>query len=223
MARLGRPPRTSWLPCVLCGDPDGYCDVRRNRSPHRVSLARFGIEGEGCYHCYQKLKGRERRGTPIAPDVPRLPVNVPRKTSWPPCAICGAPGGRREDGGAVPRRVNLERLGIAGAGCNSCYTRLRKRLENGLPLAPEVRSLIPKASWSPCVLCGDPDGPIGKGYATPRRVSLRRFGAEGLACIRCYIRLKGRVESGLPPSPEIRNLSAHRRAKRARGRGAVAP
>jgi hypothetical protein len=216
MARLGRPVRTSWLPCVVCGDPEGYRHPGRACSPHRVSLARFGIEGEGCYHCYQRLNGRHRRGAPIAPEVRRLPQNVPRKTSWPPCAVCGAPGGRVEDGRPAPRRANLERFGIAGAGCHSCHNRLRKRQQKGLPLAPGVRSLTLKTSWSPCVLCGDPDGPVGKGYATPRRVSLRRFGVEGPGCIRCYIRLKTRIRTGLPASPEILSLPAHR-AKRTRG------
>jgi RNA polymerase sigma factor (sigma-70 family) len=50
----------------------------------------------------------------------------------------------------------------------------------------------PEAARPPCVICGDPDGTIPRSRRTPERLSLARFGLEGVACRRCYIRLYAR-------------------------------
>lgn len=50
-------PKTSWLPCVRCGDEGG----RGSPTPDRITGARFGIEGAICRKCYGALQERERR------------------------------------------------------------------------------------------------------------------------------------------------------------------
>lgn len=50
----------------------------------------------------------------------------------------------------------------------------------------------PKASWTPCVRCGDPDGRIGLRKLTPIRISGQRFGIDGRLCDRCYNLLRRR-------------------------------
>lgn len=52
--------RTTWPPCVRCGEPDG--PVRgRAVTPSRTSGAAFGIDGDLCWRCYRALHERERR------------------------------------------------------------------------------------------------------------------------------------------------------------------
>lgn len=52
-------PKSSWPPCVRCGDPDGRSTGRT--TPDRITGARFGIEGDICRRCYGALQERERR------------------------------------------------------------------------------------------------------------------------------------------------------------------
>lgn len=50
--------KTEWEPCVLCGDPDGYVTYA---TPDRFTGRRFGIDGDICRRCYNRLKEREAR------------------------------------------------------------------------------------------------------------------------------------------------------------------
>jgi hypothetical protein len=50
----------------------------------------------------------------------------------------------------------------------------------------------PKQQWPPCVRCGDSDGRITGGRATPDRITGGRFGIEGDICRRCYGALQER-------------------------------
>jgi RNA polymerase sigma factor (sigma-70 family) len=59
-------------PCVICGDPDGIVP-RSRRTPERLSLARFGLEGVACRRCYIRLYARQKAGSSLGPDVGRLP------------------------------------------------------------------------------------------------------------------------------------------------------
>lgn len=55
-----------------------------------------------------------------------------------------------------------------------------------------------KASWPPCVRCGDPDGPIGHGCVTPNRHRAERYGyPEGAkVCSKCDSTLRKRMRKG---------------------------
>jgi RNA polymerase sigma factor (sigma-70 family) len=57
-------------------------------------------------------------------------------------------------------------------------------------LVPAARG--PEVARPPCAICGDPDGTIPRSRRTPERLSLARFGLDGVACRRCYIRLYAR-------------------------------
>lgn len=67
-------PKTAWPPCAQCGDPNGRIkkDKRQRVTPTRLGGAAFGIEGQICLTCYERLVGqqrsqraRERRSAPI--------------------------------------------------------------------------------------------------------------------------------------------------------------
>jgi hypothetical protein len=131
-----------------------------------------------------------------------------RKTSWPPCAVCGDPDGPVYPGRRTPVRVRLQRVGLEGHACPKCYYRLRHRYESGLPLAPErrrLRAAEPKVKkiLLPCVLCGDPAGGRRKGMSRPSRFNLKKFGIDGLGCQRCCVRLKSRARLGLVVDPRV--------------------
>jgi hypothetical protein len=53
-------PKTSWLPCVRCGDPDGKI-VPGYLTPFRCTGRKFGIDGQLCYRCHKVLDSREYR------------------------------------------------------------------------------------------------------------------------------------------------------------------
>lgn len=57
----GRKPKASWPPCAICGDPDGGLSGGA-RTPVRVDVTRFGIEGRACNTCYARIAARRRRG-----------------------------------------------------------------------------------------------------------------------------------------------------------------
>ena len=56
---LKRGPKTTWLPCVECGQEngpiEGHCVT-----PTRLSGKRFGIDGKLCRICYDRLKHQAR-------------------------------------------------------------------------------------------------------------------------------------------------------------------
>jgi hypothetical protein len=56
----GRPPKTSWEPCVKCGDDGGYVS-HQGVTPTRIHGARFGYDGVLCHNCYSLLFNREYR------------------------------------------------------------------------------------------------------------------------------------------------------------------
>jgi hypothetical protein len=67
---MGRPPKTSWEPCCVCGgDGERHDQV----TPKRLDMGRFGIEGKGCHACYNRLDQRQKRGQPADPLVIRRP------------------------------------------------------------------------------------------------------------------------------------------------------
>lgn len=72
-ATAPRPPRkTSWAPCVRCGEKNGRVSQSNSsisHTPGRVSGERFGINGQLCLRCYGTLGERVRRGTPAEPLV----------------------------------------------------------------------------------------------------------------------------------------------------------
>jgi hypothetical protein len=53
-------PKTSWLPCAKCGDPDGPT-LPPHKTPRRLSGARFGITGALCGRCYPVLYSAQYR------------------------------------------------------------------------------------------------------------------------------------------------------------------
>lgn len=55
-----REAKTSWSPCVRCGDPDGQSQPDCV-TPVRISGARYGIAGQLCRRCYGTLGERARR------------------------------------------------------------------------------------------------------------------------------------------------------------------
>ena len=136
-----RPKGAVWLPCVICGEVDG----KRNRGcsvPARMSLAGFGLEGTACLRCLGRLKRRKQRGVPLEPErigrrPPKTKVLKGRgKKSWPPCVVCGDPGGGKAKGMVSPSRHNLQRYGVDGLGCQRCYVRLKDRARVGLVADP---------------------------------------------------------------------------------------
>jgi hypothetical protein len=54
-------PRTEAVPCVVCRRTGGPMQENTHR-PARVRLDRFGIEGVGCYGCYQRILYRSKHG-----------------------------------------------------------------------------------------------------------------------------------------------------------------
>jgi hypothetical protein len=64
-------------PCCLCGDPAGKPHGRGGVRPSRWTLARFGIDGSGCYSCYGRLDGEARRES-VKEGVPTTPNEVRR-------------------------------------------------------------------------------------------------------------------------------------------------
>lgn len=66
-------------PCCACGDPEGTRNVYD--TVIRVSLARFGVEGQGCHRCYSRLHTRA------------VAVASLRAVEVRPCARCGEPEG----------------------------------------------------------------------------------------------------------------------------------
>ncbi len=59
----GRPRKTTWPPCAVCGDPDGRI-APGCRTPSRYGGYAYGIDGEVCFSCIQTLRqaaGRRRR------------------------------------------------------------------------------------------------------------------------------------------------------------------
>lgn len=45
-----------------------------------------------------------------------------------------------------------------------------------------------KTEWSPCEVCGEPNGRPLRNSHVPARVSLSRFGLDAIACMKCYLR-----------------------------------
>ncbi len=50
-----------------------------------------------------------------------------------------------------------------------------------------------KASWEPCVRCGNPDGKMARNHRTPTRISGKSFGIAGRVCLQCYTHLHNYV------------------------------
>jgi RNA polymerase sigma factor (sigma-70 family) len=90
--------------------------------------------------------------------------------------------------------LGMKRDAVARAQLRA-LVRVRERL------VPAARG--PEAARPPCVICGDPDGVIPRGRRTPERLSLARFGLEGVACRRCYIRLYARQRAGSSLGPDV--------------------
>jgi hypothetical protein len=130
-----------------------------------------------------------------------------------PCVICGDPEGGRTRGSKIPMRRSLSRFGLEGAACIRCFGRLRGREMRGHPLEPEriarrpakpkvrVERVLTKSGWLPCVICGDPGGGIPKRCVTPARIVLKRYGVDGLGCLRCSVRLRHRLQRGISADP----------------------
>lgn len=55
-------PKTTWLPCAECGDPDGTKSTR-SVNPTRVNGQPFGIDGQICFRCYQRHRSRRVHAT----------------------------------------------------------------------------------------------------------------------------------------------------------------
>jgi hypothetical protein len=234
--------RASWLPCIICGDPDGWILPGGHR-PVRRRLERLGLKGEACSRCYTWLISRKRKGLPLEPERQACRPVKPRgrrKPSarfknrvLPACAICGDPAGPLDAGRLNPARCNLRRLGLEGQACRRCYIRLKDRKRRGLPLEPERltrRPAQPKptkvsanAVLPPCAVCSDPAGGRRKGAQRPARHDLRKFGVDGLGCQRCCVRLKSRVRLGLVVDPYVVLPRGRRRALEGRRAPAKAP
>jgi len=57
----GRKPKTTWRACSICGTMEGRVPPR-GKTPGRLKLDRFGMDGVGCLTCYDRLaKKAERR------------------------------------------------------------------------------------------------------------------------------------------------------------------
>jgi RNA polymerase sigma factor (sigma-70 family) len=108
-----------------------------------------------------------------------------------------------------PRRTESQ-IGIALGISRDAVARLRIR---GLArLRKRLTSAVCRvAGRRPCAICGDPDGIKPRGYRSPERLSLARFGLTGTACRTCYLRLYSRQRAGLPPSPAIGRLPRGRK------------
>ena len=59
----GRKPKQSWDPCADCGQPDGPIP-QKSRTPARLSLVRFGVNGKGCLTCYNRRFRQHTRKKP---------------------------------------------------------------------------------------------------------------------------------------------------------------
>lgn len=55
----GRPRKTTWPPCAVCGDPDGFIGPRET-TPRRYGGYAYGIDGELCHRCAQRLNATRR-------------------------------------------------------------------------------------------------------------------------------------------------------------------
>jgi hypothetical protein len=111
------------------------------RSPVRIALARFGMEGRACRRCYFRLVYRDVHGQPLEPErlARRPPKPKIKKTrELLPCVVCGDPGGGAPKGARRPSRHNLKRFGIEGLGCQRCYVRLKFRERAGLTVDPLI-------------------------------------------------------------------------------------
>lgn len=104
-------------PCVICGDPEGY-KPRLCRTPTRVDLRRFGIEGEGCRKCSERLTAKVRRARPVPLPVPACIL---------PCVACGIRGGLCYTRSLKPARLAGEPFGLGGEVCLKCWHRLNYR------------------------------------------------------------------------------------------------
>ena len=61
MAKRGRPAKTSWRPCSICGTMEGHVPAKAV-TPARFSLKRFGLLNEvGCRRCYDRLNKKAWR------------------------------------------------------------------------------------------------------------------------------------------------------------------
>jgi RNA polymerase sigma factor (sigma-70 family) len=98
------------------------------------------------------------------------------------CEHFGLDGPART-GAAIAVALGMKRDAVARAQLRA-LAQVRERL------VPAARG--PEAARPPCVICGDPDGTIPRSRRTPERLSLARFGLDGVACRRCYIRLYAR-------------------------------
>jgi RNA polymerase sigma factor (sigma-70 family) len=108
-----------------------------------------------------------------------------------------------------PRRTESQ-IGIALGISRDAVARLRIR---GLArLRKRLTSAVCRvAGRRPCAICGDPDGIIPRGYRSPERLSLARFGLTGTACRTCYLRLYSRQRAGQSPNPDVRRLPRGRK------------
>lgn len=51
---MARNVKTKWPLCTCCGTTEGRVPARA-KTPGRYSLARFGMEGDACLTCYNRL------------------------------------------------------------------------------------------------------------------------------------------------------------------------
>jgi RNA polymerase sigma factor (sigma-70 family) len=91
--------------------------------------------------------------------------------------------GPARTGAVIAVALGMKRDAVARAQFRA-LARVRERL------VPAARG--PEVARPPCMICGDPDGTIPRSRRTPERLSLARFGLDGVACRRCYIRLYAR-------------------------------
>jgi hypothetical protein len=91
--------------------------------------------------------------------------------------------GPARTGAVIAVALGMKRDAVARAQLRA-LARVRERLG--------AAARAPVVARPPCVICGDPDGTIPRSRRTPERLSLARFGLEGVACRRCYIRLYAR-------------------------------
>jgi hypothetical protein len=128
-------------PCSICGNVGGRVE-KGMKSPSRISLARYGLEGRGCVNCYNRLYLRLSKGQPLRREDTGF---LPRQTHTPPCVLCGTTGGYRPKQSAVPARNVMKRWGIEGLACRVCYNRIRRRARQGKPIDPENLGRLKKA------------------------------------------------------------------------------
>jgi RNA polymerase sigma factor (sigma-70 family) len=101
-------------------------------------------------------------------------------------------------------------IGVALGITRDAVARLRIR---GLAqLRKRLTSAVRRtAVRQPCAICGDPDGIRPRGYRSPERLSLARFGLAGTACRTCYLRLYARQRAGLGANPDAKRLPRERK------------